>query len=815
MSLEFPIQNRAIDPYASYNSNVVNILTRMITRGKNCLHGVHAIDVVIDATCGPTEITVLPGECFKDDVLIQILESHTVDMTLSDYYINHNNPWTEAGYYYVCLEYIYQKAKPAPVAKLRLLKPSQRNLYNEDTSPFLLLKVAEVVFNGSTFEVARLFDYDPSYPDNKRVYSQLYAGVEDTLPLFEKMRDEGRLIYVHDRDEMFFGIDNRWESFNSVRANINTTNVSEGDVVYINEYGEASLAIATSSDTLANGIVLYSGNTDGKIRLFGEFQGAKIEPGISISIGDHIYLSSNTPGTITNYMPSQFSQYLGIAISGSTIDNKCDIIFMPGGSGFGDGNGFLDFYQDLLHSSVFEYMFVEPFGNNDFIDSTASNLQVDPSTYTLKGGMTGDVYQTISLQEPSFNTRMNIAQITGKYECDGNSFIRWYISNNGSDPLDWEVAELDKLHNFSTYRLETIDSTGVFIVGEDVLSITSNKMATINGINGNYILVYGDTRTGVDYDLNEIIIGQTSGAIATIQNFVNRQDVSYHDLRVRIEFDGTSSDCQIFDYCVLYDQDEDIFNKFPTESDLQANIDTLYFDIYRYPSQDDDGNPNLTIPIEVQIQNLRDFIDASCCMRIDQLENELDTQELDLTGLENRVTTLESDVSNNTTDISNLSTQITNLNNQISVIDNDIDTLFVDIYHSPSRDGDGQPNRTESIEDSLADLQNQINNITVAPTVRTAMYVTTADTSPDVGSYPSIVRIDYNAPLTITNFDNGVVGQELIIVFTNDNTTIQSSANIYLMGAADFHSQNRYVLTLVHNGYGWVEMSRSVNTYSN
>jgi len=555
MSLEFPTQNRAIDPFSSYNSNVVNVLTRMITRGKNCLHGVHAIDVVIDATCSNTEITILPGECFKDDVLIQILESKTVDMTLADYYINHNNPWTEAGYYYVTLEYTYQKAKPAPVAKIRILKPSQRALYDEDTSPFLLLKVVEVVFDAGigTFVVNGLTDYDPSEPNNKRVYSQLYAGVEDSLPVFDKIRDEGRIVYVHDRDELFFGIDNRWESFNAVRANIDTSLCNDGELIYIDEYGQAQLAISTSPDTLACGIVLYSGTNDGKIRLFGEFENVKVEPGISITTGDHLYLSPNVAGTITNLIPSTNSQYIGIAISNSTIDDKCNILFLPGKNGAGNNslNNIFDFYQDLLHASIFEYIFIEPFGNNDFIDSTNSNIQINNVDYSLTGG-DGDYMQSISLQRSSFSGQMHVAQITANQECSGSTNINWYISNNGSEPLDWEKTELDQLHHFSSYRLEFSSVTGTFQIGENVLSSTTNKMATINGINSGQILVFGDTRHGLDYVIGETITGQTSGATGVISNVVNRQLTTYHDLRVKIEFTGTPGECKVFDYGVLY-----------------------------------------------------------------------------------------------------------------------------------------------------------------------------------------------------------------------------------------------------------------------
>jgi hypothetical protein len=784
MSLEFPVQNRAIDPYSSYNSNVVNVLTRMITRGKNCLHGVHAIDVVIDATCSDTEIVILSGECFKDDVLIQILESKTVDMTIADYYLNHMNPWTEAGYYYVCLEYTYQKAKPAPEAKIRILKPSQRNLYDADTSPFLFLKCVEVNFNGSTFEVSELYDYDPSATDNKRIYSQLYAGVEDTLPTFDKIRDEGRLVYVHDQDELFFGISNRWEAFNAIRANIDTTLSEEGNLVYVDSSGFAQNAISTASDTLADGIVLHAGDSDGKIRLYGEFEGINIESGISIQAGDDLFLSSHEAGKVTNLIPTMYAQYIGVATSNSDLNNQCNLLFLPGrqGSGYEEGyeNRNLDFYQDLLHSSIFEYLFVETFNNDDFIDLANSNITINNLGYFLTGG-TGDVYQTISLQESSFTAQLHVAQITAKKDCIPAGNIKWYISNNGNEALDWEEAELDKLHYFSTYRLDFSSVTGIFQVGENVLSSNTNKMATINGINSGQILVFGDTRDGIDYQIGETITGQTSGAVGVISAVVNRQLSSYHDLRIKIEFEGSPNDCKIYDYGVLYDQDEDIFNTMPSEIDIQANIDTLYLDLYTYPSQDNDGNANLAVPIQTQIQDLHLFIDETCCTAIEQIENDI--------------------------------THITDgIDNDINTINNDINTLYQDIYETPHRDDDGLPNRTESIEETLNSLQTQINNL-VSTIVRPAMFITTANTAPDVSPVPSIIRFDYSSNLTVTNFTNGVVGQEIVLVFTNNNTTIQHNSHIHLYGDTNFSSEAEDVLTLVYNGSIWIEKSRSSDIY--
>jgi len=708
---ETPIQTRTIDPYSSYNSNVVNQLTRMITRGKNCLHGIHAIDVVIDSTSTDTEIVVLPGEGFKDDVILQINERKTVDMSDMQYYLNHLNPFNEAGYYYVCLEYTYAKSRPAPEAKIRLLKPSQTHLYNPDNSPFLLLKVVNIIFNGSTFEVDKLFDFDPSNPTITKIYSQLYTGVESSLPPFEQERDEGRLVYVKDIDEMFFGIENRWESFNAVRANTNTSLCEVGELVYIGDDQFTHPSISTSSDTFADCVVISEGDK-GKVRLVGEIEKVKIETGVTISYGDKLYLSGNIAGTITNISTFPISQFIGISVSTVDQTTECDIWFLPNrsanGSGGSDFDNIVDFYQDLLHSSIFERLFIEPFVNNDFIDNAVSNITINGSHGTLTGG-TGDVYQTIEIKDPSLVGRVQVAQLTAKLECTGTSFIKWFISNNGTEPLDWEVAELDKLHHFATYRISFSSGSGTFQVGENVLSDTTNKMATISGINGGEILVFADTRLGVDYVNGETITGQTSGATGVVDVIVNRQQPSYNDIRLKIEFEGTAGECIIEDYGILYDQDEDIFNIMPSEIDIQNNIDTLYLDIYQFPSQDNDGAAN----------------------------------------------------------------------------------------------------RARSIEEDLIDHQNQISLLARAP-----MFVTTPDSTPDVAANPSIVRIDYASPLTITDFDNGFIGQDLTIIFTNSNISIEHNSNIHLYGAASFNGQDEYVLKLVHNGTRWIEESRSVSTYT-
>lgn len=81
---------------------------------------------------------------------------------------------------------------------------------------------------------------------------------------------------------------------------------------------------------------------------------------------------------------------------------------------------------------------------------------------------------------------------------------------------------------------------------------------------------------------------------------------------------------------------------------------------------------------------------------------------------------------------------------------------------------------------------------------------------------PSVAGLNYwlctyTGATNVTNFTNGISGQELTIIFTTANATIKNGATIALFGAADFVSSANDVLTLVYNGTVWYEKSRSVN----
>lgn len=202
-----PTQIRAIDPYASFHSNYVSRLTRVLSRGQDVIVGKNSLDVTFDSTAEQI-ITISPGYIIKDDILINVTNSFVVDMTDSTFYRTGTTPWDETGIYYVTVEYAYQKTKPAPEAKIRILKPSEQYKINEEL--FFFIGAVEVLDYGSGLFIEAVYGYDPDDLSIRRVYPPTDSNIVPTLPTFDVKEHEGQIIYDLETELLYWGSVDGW-----------------------------------------------------------------------------------------------------------------------------------------------------------------------------------------------------------------------------------------------------------------------------------------------------------------------------------------------------------------------------------------------------------------------------------------------------------------------------------------------------------------------------------------------------------------------------------------------------------------------------
>jgi hypothetical protein len=336
MASSVPEQYRAVDPFASYNSNTVNQLTEMVSRGENVLDIPCSLDVVMDSTSPLDAVVVQPGYVYKDDVMIYVSEDHKVDFNDPNQYITFSISEIIAGYYYIVLQYTYIKSRPAPQAQIKIVTPNQRNNYDYGSSSTSLIFLKAVyVSSVGPITISSLHDYDPSlgYTDNKRKFVKRYAGSEtDFDPTdFEKCRDQSRVAYDITKDQFYFGYEDRWEPLNvGGTYNIDTTAVDVGQLCYVDSNGKAAAAIATAEATGAEMVAIEIGlasDGSGQARLSGYVEGVLAETGVTISTGDLLYLSNTEAGLVTNVKTSPLYQVVGRAVSDGDDITPFNILF--------------------------------------------------------------------------------------------------------------------------------------------------------------------------------------------------------------------------------------------------------------------------------------------------------------------------------------------------------------------------------------------------------------------------------------------------------------------------------------------------------
>ena len=223
MAITPTLQQRAVDPYSSYNSDNVNMLTRILSQGNDVI--AQGFSILRDAT-SDTLITLTGGVCVKDDVMINIREDIILDIYSENCYFDSVIEEDETTEIYLVLRYIYTKATPAPVAQVGFL--STKESFNPYT--YLFLGWFDIR-NGSIFDVLEIDPSidpsDPLAPFAMKKFPSVYFSHISTRPTWT--RDYIGKAFVVDNREIIIGGTEKvadWVYFDSDCS-------SSMDVVYI------------------------------------------------------------------------------------------------------------------------------------------------------------------------------------------------------------------------------------------------------------------------------------------------------------------------------------------------------------------------------------------------------------------------------------------------------------------------------------------------------------------------------------------------------------------------------------------------------
>lgn len=161
--LKVPTQERAVDPFSSFDSDNVNRLTRIQTLGKNVI--ISGLGVTADATSN-VQLNMDAGIMVKDDVLIDIKTPTQLRIDDPNDYIE-GSVLSGDGKIYAVIKYTYLKQKPAKVAEIGLLKTTA--VYNNEPKQYLFLARVDQV-GGS---ISSVQDFDPDDLTIKREIAEV------------------------------------------------------------------------------------------------------------------------------------------------------------------------------------------------------------------------------------------------------------------------------------------------------------------------------------------------------------------------------------------------------------------------------------------------------------------------------------------------------------------------------------------------------------------------------------------------------------------------------------------------------------------
>lgn len=542
MASSYPDQARAVDPFASYNSNVVNQLTGIVTRGSNAIDYHNSLQVT---SSDSTSVLVLPGIIYKDDMLIEITSQFTVDFTDPSHYVTPpTNPFTgPAGRYYIVLEYSYIKSRPAPKAYIKILLPSQTASFRAGGFPSLFfLKSVDVTLSGGDGQIGSLYNNDPAYPDTRRLYLHKYAGTEIRLPTFDATRDQSRFVYDPHSDQFYLGFSDRWGPIGGNGFGFSGGGFENGDLVYVTSGGNLQKAVSTFSTTSSDGVVTHSSSVGTYIQVVGPVKNVQAEPGVTLSQGDLLYLSGTTPGTVTNNQTSPSWQFVGRVtyVIDSTSVNMLYHRGEPNGiegvelgiSGSGSlaggtwvADGTTAVYQDIdisgfeedkvvitLWDSVTE-MKIQPL-NIDFLSSSIARIYM-PFGYagTLEALILGASATTV--------TSGSLAKVT-----DSISGLDWNLSG-GQYYADVDVSSINLSKGAAVIAY---NSSNEQIWPADIQYDSTSVMKIWMPSNADTVNVVAVGPTNVASTVSTITFPLASGASWTVDGSLYKQEVDISSL---------------------------------------------------------------------------------------------------------------------------------------------------------------------------------------------------------------------------------------------------------------------------------------------
>jgi hypothetical protein len=376
MASSYPVQTRAVDPYASYNSNVVNQLTGIVTRGSNALDFYNSLQVIPDSTSAIDHVEVLPGIIYKDDMLIEITSSYRLDFDDLNSYIGiTSSPISSIdGRYYVVLEYTYAKSRPAPIAYIKILVPAQTPSFRAGNMTGLFFLKAVDVASGA---ITDMYDYDPAYPDTRRIYLRNYASADIGLPTFDATRDQSRITYVPAEDQFYFGYSDRWgPAGGGSTFEIDTSGFALGYLVYVTAAGNLAKANGSFAVTTSDGAVVKVG-VRGSVQTTGKVLTVPIEPGATANVGNIVYLSTTVSGTITNQKSTPFWQFVGRVVE-AVDSTSVNVLYVRG-----EPNGIEGVELGVFGSATLGSGSWIPSGGSEYQDIDISGFQEDNVIVTL------------------------------------------------------------------------------------------------------------------------------------------------------------------------------------------------------------------------------------------------------------------------------------------------------------------------------------------------------------------------------------------------------------------------------------------------